>query len=332
MRHMKPLLLSMLILTLIGFVSMLGLQAQDQTNQCNTLRAEIDDNHLISFIRPDTGEVVRQEQMKDDFWFSYFPDCRFIRGQSRGYNCLPGMVIWDANSGEPLQVFNHEQCRGGRTLWKPDNTAVFMWRSGIWHPDRNHLVRLDTTRISQAPYIWPNFEQVYWDDHRRWVWISSNRGVIAFNIESGAQTANYFNPFGGEQSWRATDSSFTFSPDHSKVIVHGQDTWNGYTNPGLSVYDIETGNGLAVNPELNGAGNVAMSPDNRYLVMTYTAVRVWDLHNLPEAVEDRLPVYRFGLPYLGNKAYFEDNTTLVAESGTSGTILRWNLETGQPIE
>ena len=82
--------------------------------------------------------------------------------------------------------------------------------------------------------------------------------------------------------------------------------------------------------ERNGAGVVALSPDNRYVVMGYTALRVWDLNTLPEAVEDRLPIQRINPG--GNRITalkFLDSTT--AEVTTRSGVSHWNVVTGTQI-
>jgi hypothetical protein len=96
------------------------------------------------------------------------------------------------------------------------------------------------------------------------------------------------------------------------------------------VYDIASGQGTQVNVERNGVGAVALSADNRYLVMGYDALRVWDLHNLPERLEDRLPVYRHGGPgaFIRTVRFIE---ATVVEVTTERGITRWDILTGANI-
>jgi hypothetical protein len=101
----------------------------------------------------------------------------------------------------------------------------------------------------------------------------------------------------------------------------------------MTVYDIASGTGVQVNPELNAAGTVAMSPDNRYLTMSYTAIRVWDMNNLAADIADRLPIYRLPLPVpLNSRVYFSDSTTLIAESKDGATRFVYTMTTGERQE
>lgn len=38
-----------------------------------------------------------------------------------------------------------------------------------------------------------------------------------------------------------------------------------------------------------------LSPDERYLALSFSTIRIWDLQNLPTKFKDRKPIYR--LPY-----------------------------------
>jgi hypothetical protein len=82
---------------------------------------------------------------------------------------------------------------------------------------------------------------------------------------------------------------------------------------------------------MNGAGLVALSPDTRYLVMVYRAVRVWDLTQLPEDVKDRLPVRRFG----GPKAFISGirfvDTTVLEITTDGGNTSKWDVLTGEEL-
>ena len=73
---------------------------------------------------------------------------------------------------------------------------------------------------------------------------------------------------------------------------------------GITIYNIDGSNPIYLNTDNFGAPYIpltdyhpiALSPDNRYLIAAYNAIRVWDLHNLPENINDRLPIYRHGGP------------------------------------
>lgn len=296
-----------------------------------------------------TGETVMtlEDTLPYTYSFSWSPDCRYLVGRSIGYeNCNPGLLIWDAASGErklTLRGFCDTLTDGKPVgFWRADSTAVLLtewydgWNSSgswdtrlIWYPESNTRVDLQITGVN------PNLFQVDWDDARGWVWGSGDCGVTAFDVHTGVQTISFKNlPVGKERNWCwGTSSRFAFSPDHSKVIVYGQLTPDNRTYPAMTVYDIASGVGTQVNVELNGEGAVALSPDNRYLVMGYTALRVWDLASLPPQIEDRLPVYRYGVGEnrIIGAVTFVDATTVEVKTNYRETT-RWNILTGAQVE
>jgi hypothetical protein len=73
-----------------------------------------------------------------------------------------------------------------------------------------------------------------------------------------------------------------------------------------------------------------LTTDNRYLVLGYTALRVWDLHSLPPAYEDRLPTYRHGGPAAVVRC-LRVISERVVETITIDGASRWNVETGQRV-
>ena len=113
----------------------------------------------------------------------------------------------------------------------------------------------------------------------------------------------------------------------------------GSYNDSVTVWDIDRFTAYAINVEGFGlpytedrsCDPLALSPDNRYLVIGSAAIRVWDLQNLPAVFEDRLPLYRHEGPVSRiGCLYFIDNTTI--ETISSDGIQRWNLHTGELID
>lgn len=342
MRYWQHFLL-IIVIPLIVFPVPVGILQAAQVETCPTLIARQDNNYSVSFIQPATGETVHTDQLPYHFMFSYSPDCRFLIGQSTSYKrCNPGLIIWDATTGERRQTFQRfcDRVLFGypHIIWRPDNTVAIIseWRTTansqrsdghryLWYPDSNQLIELQINH----PEGEINLFQTFWDDARGWLWSSGEGGVVAFNIATGEQVGNYIN-LPESTLYYGTRSYFTFSPDFSKVIVHGQHDFLNWIVPALSVYDIASGVGVALNPELNAAGEVALSPDNRYLIMNYSAIRVWDLQNLPENLEDRLPIYRLNRQGRDSNIYFVNEHILAVENGD--TLIQWDLHTGQQIE
>ncbi|MBK8025443.1 MAG: hypothetical protein IPK19_29625 [Chloroflexi bacterium] len=339
---------SLLVVLLLGAIFALDQERVDaQTGDCAAALPGFPDNGAITFYRQGTREIIRRDILPYMYNFEYSPDCRFVIGHSLGYDaCFPGLIIWDAATGERLREFrgmcNELLSAYPRLFWRPDNAAVLVstwYRSAtyegsthpqfIWTPATDRMVELEQPYDYQRVYA--DLYQVYWDDRRGWIWSSGRTGVAAFDTTTGRQVISFDNVtrLSLVSYAHGTASRFAFSPDLTQVIVYGQrDMWKR-EEPALVVYDIATGVGTEVNPERNAAGMVALSPDNRYLIMTYTAIRVWDLWNLPETFEARLPVYRFALPGDNSEVYFVNSTTVAARSGD--VVYEWDLVSGQRI-
>jgi WD40 repeat protein len=106
----------------------------------------------------------------------------------------------------------------------------------------------------------------------------------------------------------------------------------------LTVYDLATMTSTEVNVEGFAAPSiplakyhpVALSPDNRYLVVGHDALRVWDLQNLPTDIADRLPIYRHGGPKaLILSVTFSEPSVIETTSGEGRQ--KWDLYTGAYI-
>lgn len=309
------------------------------------------DNRLV-LTDWNTGEQVQvlDANLPYRYGFHWSPDCRFLLGHSLPFRaCNPGVIVWNVASG--VKIFEANGfCDGNygkypRFFWSPDNSVVLLaqWNKGTFTTEyslgRGILLYPDTGQYFElkATSFEPSLNQIYWDEIRGWLWSSGFEGVAAFDLRSGKQVIDFPNPpesdvkYDWEYWFIPPISYFTFSPDGSKVAVHGHSDLRLEMSPAMTVYDIASGAEVQVNVERNGAGAVALSPDNRYLVMGYDALRVWDLHNLPESVEDRLPIYRHGGPGGIVKAMqFIDDVTI--ETTTDAGVTRWNLHSGEPVE
>lgn len=159
-------------------------------------------------------------------------------------------------------------------------------------------------------------------------WLS----VFAFDVHTGAQVGWYPLPN------VVGPVNFTFSPDGSKVIVYHNEARSGGNleglHSGLIVYDRASGAGLEVNVgdfAARSPDQIALSPDNRYLVLGRTTLRVWDLANLPADIPAREPIYRHEGPESRIAAvHFLDATTLET-TDYYGVVQKWNLFTGALI-
>ena len=157
---------------------------------------------------------------------------------------------------------------------------------------------------------------------------SLDDGVYAYDLNTGARVGWY--PLNGHHG----PPQFIFSPDYSKIAVFTNEerSWippEGVTS-GLVVWDQAAQTGVEVNVEGYASphtGRIAFSPDNRYLVIGLEVLRVWDLQNLPENIEDRLPTYRHDGPAARiSGVRFVDNQTI--ETTSDEGVQRWDVTTG----
>ena len=133
----------------------------------------------------------------------------------------------------------------------------------------------------------------------------------------------------------SVETRFNFSPDGSRVIVYSYYFFYPDGAGSITVYTIDTGEAQVVNAEgyaaqpiaITDNQPVALSPDNRYLVAGYDAIRVWDLTLLPVDRAARLPIYRHGGPNaLIHSLRFVASD--VIETVSDNGIQKWNLHTG----
>jgi hypothetical protein len=161
---------------------------------------------------------------------------------------------------------------------------------------------------------------VYWDYERGQILISGWRGVVAFDMLTGAGRYQFTATPGGYCGYGGC--WFSVSDDRRILFIDGEG--------GLGVWNLDTLEHGLVAVRLGTAyvGNrVALSPDGRYLVVTRAMIRVWDLWNLPEKFNDRDPVYNWGGPAARvNKVRFVDATTI--ETDSADGVQRWDILTG----
>ncbi|MBA3867657.1 MAG: hypothetical protein H0X30_00735 [Anaerolineae bacterium] len=294
---------------------------------------------------------------------NWSPDCRYLTGvvgdiessfdyakkkwiEIRWKN--KDIVLWDASSGGRVQSFPNDgiyidYLQPSPVEWSPDsNYALILGgcysefysclhervRSDfMWQRSSNLRMRVGKTETLYYDRSW--FNQYYWDMKRGWLWGSGEGGVSAYDVNTGVEVRFFQN-----NSW--TESRFVFSADNNKVVTYSVAQPGSGGNAAITVYDIDSQASVSVNVEgfaapdiaLATYDSVALSADNHYLTAGYDAIRVWDIQNLPEKVEDRLPIYR----YAGPKALiwslrFSDAG--VIETNSKEGIQHWDLHTGQ---
>jgi dipeptidyl aminopeptidase/acylaminoacyl peptidase len=153
------------------------------------------------------------------------------------------------------------------------------------------------------------------------------QAITFFDLNTGAETRRVEFP-NVERPIR-----FVASSDGRTLAV--RDVPNGFAvyESFLVLVSGETGAITEINDGPSAVGVVRFSPDGRYMALAYVFyVRVWDVWNLPSAVEDRRPLYFLKL-YDGEGWWdyrFASNT--VIEIGVRGGLTRrFDLSTGQYV-
>lgn len=255
---------------------------------------------------------------------------------------LRDLVLWDTLNGERTLTIKGDS---GRYLNYVNESSV------MWSPDSNYVLFLSgcdkvhfgceyerfgpnilwDRQAGTASYTGAYFYQYWWDMERGWLWGSAAGGVIAYDLATGKRVSDFKN--GG---W--TESRFVLSPDGTKVVVYGIAQHGSHGQRDLTIYDLATMHATSVNVEgfvapltrFNGQHPVALSADNRYLVVGYDALRVWDIQNLPENWADRLPIYRHAGPESRIWSVRFADWGVVETTSEEG-IQRWDLHTGAYI-
>lgn len=264
------------------------------------------------------------------------------------------IVIWDATTGGRVHTFENNAGRylssslQSPVIWQPDaayalvlggcfkaSRSCFYDRfrvDHIWRRDTNQSYRVgQETRVYYSSRQRARFNLYYWDMARGLLWGSGIGAVTAYDLNTGQQVRFY--PAGIDVS--GVEVRFRFSADNTLAIVYGTEEVGYLRGDGIVVYDIATSTPIYVNDENFGAANlglsdqhpVALSADNRYLIAGFDAIRVWDIQNLPENIDERLPIYRHGGPNaLIDSLRFSDWG--VIETTSADGVQHWDLHSG----
>ncbi len=315
------------------------------------------------------AESVRADLANLEFlyelrWSEYSPSCRYLTGVFRtpeNPNDQRLYIVWDFETGQRVIVTARPYSNNLTSMyqyqiipnvnWHPDETEVVI--SSWWdipHPGfsdtfgSRHLYKLDSGEHYELTCVDScangMFKNVFWDDERNWLWVSGKLGVVVYDRSNGAEIRTFRNPTWVSIWAKYQGHLWQFSPDKSLVIIYSHEN-SGYSDA-LTIYDIDRFIAYDINVEgyipsafqrpraCTGLTSFALTPDNRYLVMGYTTLRVWDIQNLPEAYEDRLPIYRHPGPD-ANIHCLRIVSDRVVETITDYGIERWHIETGQRI-
>lgn len=171
---------------------------------------------------------------------------------------------------------------------------------------------------------------IYWDYSRSIILIAGFGEVFAVDTQTGLERLRFpvmENRRGGCYFYSTIGCGFVVSSDGVWIFIYG--------NTSLGIWNIDTlkHTFLPVETLGNAVKGALISPDGHYLVVSRSAVRVWDLWNLADNFEERVPVATYGI---GNEAVlsvrFVDNQTLEVivriSDGTATTL--YDVLTGVP--
>lgn len=245
---------------------------------------------------------------------------------------LTGLVVfWRVATGERIAEIPNFGVKLPIVLWSPDGSRAFVnttagnfllnMSSGQWVMLSSDLDANPTSYYTNQWSLPAHPYNVYWDMERGQVYIHTWGGVAVFAIESGIM--RYHVPIQGYYFAPV----FSVSPDGRYLFV------SAYLGP-FMVWSLERVELLTIvdtpHPTSGFVGNyVALSPDERYLVMGYNVIRVWDLAQLPAAINDREPVSFNGPTARVRSLRFVDNVTIEVVTAVDTTY--WNVQTGEQV-
>ncbi len=309
------------------------------SSSCNDIAPHYNGVTRTLTIRSESGErLILDDDMNamSRFWLS--PDCRYLILEEGYVNYdLPydgsptdaplfyrrgeRIVFWDIQNRERiLELDNFGRNYYSRMWWSPDGERLV-----IQTTTGSYLVHMDTREATLLTFrfdggIISRLSGVYWDYERGQVLVSNS----AFDMVTGVERLRFRTAYADlDRLHLYYNNRFTVSQD------------NRFLFGGRFIYDLDTLEYWEIDVDFPSDaftnGRVALSPDRRYLVMARHMIRVWDLQNLPEALNDRDPVaYHHGPDARIDEAQFIDNVTLAVT--TVNGITYWNVETGMLID
>lgn len=318
------------------------ISAQD-TRTCtpqNELTLNLYDSQL-QLINVETGEVLQNlERIGTRYSLGPIsPDCRYqVAFRPYVYHYIwYKTIIRDLETGEIVQQYSpdgHQLDRDGirgphRAWWTPDSQRIILeTRNGtiLWDYQNSNEVQLTNARMQFTGL------DLEWDLPRQQVLIlvsstyypTSENGVSVFDWHTGALLERYDNP-----------AAQHIATGYKRISDNIMVVFSRYATPGLAgvtIWNRQTGENIQVDAGTDGAlsaNHIDLSPNGRYLAIGRGTIRVWDLHNLPEALVDRDPIYRhLGPDFTVRSITFVDDETLeTVDAG--GNIQQWDLHSGQ---
>lgn len=324
---------------------LLAINGQELTCQA------VDSTRLIPTFLPDERRVVLLsnkevvQTLLENVDATYFessgwsPDCRYL-AFALGNQRVTDTYVWNIAENRRVGVFPDAHIIPHPISWGPAGDVLLIeTRSGayLWQMAGDVKILL-TKGVSVDNYsYWSraaihNFLSMEWDTARGQllaVPVAADNGVAAYDLHTGQQVG-----FFGVGNRRGP-VRFSRLGDTDWLLVYSTGPYNR-PDPryGIAIWNQATGISYQLpyygRPYMRlGSGDVAISPDSRYLVQVVDAYRsstlyVWDLQHITSS---GAPAYRHFLPHRGYSIHFVDATTIDMGSGYS----RWNIITGERI-
>jgi WD40 repeat protein len=238
------------------------------------------------------------------------PNCQYLVTHQDGTG-----IVYDVINGHRLVSFDNMR---GYNRSNPsavfDQTSTYLTVEAGGTTYLHHLLTGETYRLTDH-----YFKVQYFDYDRGQIIGIADDEVAAYSLLNGTKIAS----FGDLNLSRY--GQLVFSPDGTTLAFTSRIPWVYVINR-----DTLARSDVFVGIWGNEVG-LALSPDNRYLVMGYAQVDVWDLQNLqPIADHQTPPTFTFAGPdRLIDHIHFLDGGTIeaITEDGSS----LWNLTTGEQI-
>jgi roadblock/LC7 domain-containing protein len=236
----------------------------------------------------------------------FSPDGKMLASGSRDGT----IILWDVESGQPI----------GEPLRK--HTGVVY--SVVFSPDGKMLASSseDGTLIlwdveSVQPVGEPLLERsfaiysvAFSPDGKR-IASGTSESIILWDVESGQPI--------GEPLYSANVFSVVFSPDGKTIASRSDD--------GIILWDVESGQPIGKPLSLESVYSVAFSPDGKLLALGgYEIIILLDV----EAEKQIAKLLHSAFVAVNDVAFSPDGKTLASNS-QDGTIILWDVESGQPI-
>lgn len=299
-------------------------------------------NRRLILVSWQSGAVVQEiETSFDTSLFeviNWSPNCRYLAA-----TIGEGTGVWDVVHGTRVATLPYvrEWLQSGwgayyylnRFSWSSESDYVVFGdtelSSFIWHVASGNVLPL-------VPDLGYGFHQVGWDTEHGHVFTvprGAGHTVNVYELGTGRQIATFHNLS------EAAPVNYALSLDASRIVVFTSENerrWDSRPSA-IAVWNRETMTAIHLCADhQDGAAalssQVAISADNRYVVIARGDIRVWDMHNLYATEEEHLPTYMHEGPTMRRVriARFVDENILETVN-VRGFVQRWDLHTGAEI-